>query len=969
MATVQISVSDTSISAGESCLLTFNFSDTVNGFDQSDVLIHSLSGPIAGTLSNFSIVNSSTYQMVFSPSANFEGAAYFEVPFNSYNVGGLDPGEEGFSPTISIDSKHPTASISVLDTNIQYRESTTVTVAFSEHVTGFDWSDLSGPIGSFSNTTVSTDGRTYTATYYPGDGNDYTLNPAHLSLAAGSYSDDAGNAGMAAISNAFAVDTIDENVSVYPLTDHVLTQGETLLIQVAFATPQISFDPADVVIPSGYASLSSWTLLLEDSGMNAGLIGGAYAYLTPFANVTSADNHVLVRGVSSGSFSIDTLAPAINAISMSDSNLTVGESALVTVNFSEAVSGFGMADIDLSAAAGSVSNFVQINPTTFQMTFVPAANTADPTNLISVLNNSYTDIHGNAGSGASSSNFTINTVPPDVIPPQPVISLSTATVNASGVDITVLFGEPVLNFTLDDVGVAGVPGVFTSFVPQSGGLEYSMHFIPAPDWEWQTNQFVVYTGAYTDAAGNPGLAGASANFTVDAFAPAGMAFPLADSTLSAGEELAVTLQFSEAITGLDVSDFDTSAAAVHLMTLTDQGGGTYTVTFLPNLGIVQAVNPITIGAGQYTDLAGNPGSGITLPPFSVDTVAPTVGMSLSDMVLTAGQSLMLTMNFSEPVVGFDINDIDASAAAGTLGDLIFDGGSTYHVEFTPAPNTTSPYNVIGISGNYTDAAGNAGTAQVAGPFDIDTQVPSLSIGLSDAALTIGESQTLTLSFSERVAGFTASDILLDGSAVSLTGFTAASDGKTFTATYAPGNGLLDATNSFSVAAGSYTDLLGNAGAGATSSNFSIDTSQPAAIYGTAGNDTLIGTAGNDRLCGVPATGTAIGKGSVDRLTGAGGADNFYLADARGVFYDDGSIKTNGTKDYAWITDFSRSQGDKLVVDGGTYLFAATAIGKTSGAGVYLDTNGNHLFDSKDEMVAFIAGVPAGSMLASDLVHF
>jgi hypothetical protein len=133
-----------------------------------------------------------------------------------------------------------------------------------------------------------------------------------------------------------------------------------------------------------------------------------------------------------------------------------------------------------------------------------------------------------------------------------------------------------------------------------------------------------------------------------------------------------------------------------------------------------------------------------------------------------------------------------------------------------------------------------------------------------------------------------------------------------------------------------------------------------AIYGTTGWDTIIGTSGNDKIWGVPASGTSLGRGTVDTLRGNGGNDIFVLGDARGRFYDDGRSLSSGAGDYAKIMDFSA--GDKLQVRGAAddYWLRATTIGGTSGTGVYYDSNNNHGFDSRDELVGLVANYTVAS---------
>ncbi len=141
---------------------------------------------------------------------------------------------------------------------------------------------------------------------------------------------------------------------------------------------------------------------------------------------------------------------------------------------------------------------------------------------------------------------------------------------------------------------------------------------------------------------------------------------------------------------------------------------------------------------------------------------------------------------------------------------------------------------------------------------------------------------------------------------------------------------------------------------------------PNYIYGTTRSDTLTGTAGQDVISGVPKTGTAIGSGAVDRLTGLAGADTFVLGDSRGVFYNDGRNSSAGTGDYALITDFATGT-DKIQLSSkvADYYSAFVRLGSVSGLGIYADLNGNHQFDTRDELIGLLANV--SSVSSSDFV--
>ncbi|MCW8237248.1 Ig-like domain-containing protein, partial [Verminephrobacter eiseniae] len=128
-----------------------------------------------------------------------------------------------------------------------------------------------------------------------------------------------------------------------------------------------------------------------------------------------------------------------------------------------------------------------------------------------------------------------------------------------------------------------------------------------------------------------------------------------------------------------------------------------------------------------------------------------------------------------------------------------------------------------------DAQGNAGTGSVSsGNFSIDTKRPEVTVTISDNRLIAGQTATFTFTFNERVTGFDLNDVQYDTSKGTLGALTAVgTDGKVWTATYTPRNGIESADNTIRVNLAGVLDAQGNAGTGSVSSgNFSIDTKPP-----------------------------------------------------------------------------------------------------------------------------------------------
>lgn len=141
------------------------------------------------------------------------------------------------------------------------------------------------------------------------------------------------------------------------------------------------------------------------------------------------------------------------------------------------------------------------------------------------------------------------------------------------------------------------------------------------------------------------------------------------------------------------------------------------------------------------------------------------------------------------------------------------------------------------------------------------------------------------------------------------------------------------------------------------------TSTPLTIWGTTGSDNLTGSRGGgsgaDQITGVTATGTSasnLGRGQIDTVTGGAGADLFLLADSRGGFYEDGRSKNSGTGDYLRINDFDPNEDSLQVLSGRQYLLRNVTISGTAFSEIYLG-NGDSSFNSRDELIARLAGAP------------
>ncbi|MCW8209675.1 hypothetical protein D8B24_22340, partial [Verminephrobacter aporrectodeae subsp. tuberculatae] len=101
----------------------------------------------------------------------------------------------------------------------------------------------------------------------------------------------------------------------------------------------------------------------------------------------------------------------------------------------------------------------------------------------------------------------------------------------------------------------------------------------------------------------------------------------------------------------------------------DGSSDTWQVTIAGGTGTA-ASNGITVNLAGVRDIAGNAGVGTTTVPglsYSIDNAVPTASITLSDNRLAIGETLGVTVQFSERVSGFDRSDL--TVGNGTLSDF------------------------------------------------------------------------------------------------------------------------------------------------------------------------------------------------------------------------------------------------------------------------------------------------------------
>ncbi|MGR7921644.1 DUF4347 domain-containing protein [Zobellella denitrificans] len=435
----------------------------------------------------------------------------------------------GATGGVLVDTTAPAASgILRLDATQTNAGSVSYTVTFSEHVSGVDAADFSlvttGTAAGSITSVTQVDGQTYTVVVdgISGTGSiGLNLNGSGTGIA-----DAAGNAltgGLAGES--YSVDRDAPTVASVSVPangtyvagenlDFTVNFNEAVLVDTAGGTPRIAItlDSGGTLYADYLSGSGTMTLVfraqvgngqLDLDGISLGSTidsngGHLRDAIGNNANITlnAVGDTAMVR--------VDSVLPTATIV-VSDTALAAGETAAVTITFSEAVSDLTTADF--TVANGVLSGLSSSDGgVTWTATLTPTANITAASNLITLDNTGVVDAAGNSGAGTTDSNlYAIDT------------ELPTATITREGAEIAtgntlsylVEFSENMANPGADQfalVTTGSLTGDITR-VDHLGGSQYRV-IIGNISGEGSLTLRFAADNRLMDNAGNP-LAGSN----------------------------------------------------------------------------------------------------------------------------------------------------------------------------------------------------------------------------------------------------------------------------------------------------------------------------------------------------------------------------------------------------------------------------------------------------------------------------
>jgi DNA/RNA endonuclease G (NUC1) len=413
-------------------------------------------------------------------------------------------------------------------------------------------------------------------------------------------------------------------------------------------------------------------------------------------------------------YTIDKTAPAVQSIVRANSSPTNASSVDFTVTFSESVT--GVASNDFALVMSGVSGATIANVAGSGSTYTVTVNTGsgDGTLHLDFLG-SAVDSAGNATSGVftSGQTYAIDKTPPTV---QSITRIGPATTNATSVQFTVTYSEPVTGVSAQDwtLTTTGVIGSLVSGFTGSGTTYTVTVNTGTSDGTIRLN--VVTGGTVIDLAGNllaTGFTGGDVD-TIDKTPPTVQSIVKASTDPTTATSVDFTVTFSESVSGVDSADFTITAPTLtgtSVTNVTGSGSGPYTVTVNTGNGSGSLRLDLT-GNGTVVDAAGNSAASYTGGPSYTIQGLPAAPTTL---IASAGDShVLLTWN---PASGADTYTVKRSLTTGTETTLATGIAATNYDDTTAVNGTQYFYKVSATNGRGEgpDSSEATATPATAGP--------------------------------------------------------------------------------------------------------------------------------------------------------------------------------------------------------------------------------------------------------------
>lgn len=703
----------------------------------------------------------------------------------------------GVTTGVKVNTVHPTVTLSGAPASAH--TPFTITAVFSEMVTGLDVADFAAPNGATFSDLQSADGITYTVLVTPTADGTLTISlPANIAVNVGNNGNLASNTLSSTVDVSAPVVT-----SVDVPADATYKTGGVLNFTVHFSeVVNVTGNPALPITIGTQTVLAAYTggtgthaltfaYTVLDGQMDLDGISLAASLLPNGATIqdaaTNNANLTLNNVAATNNVLVNTSHPTV----VITGPATASGTFTATVTFSAVMTGVTLSD--LVVTNGTLANLVTTDDMTYTVDITPAADGSLTLMLpADVAQNSI-------GSGNQAS----NTLTVNVTLPVPEITQVEVPVNGTyttGQDLTFtvhfsevvnVTGTPALPITI------GTQTVLAAYVSGTGTEILTFNYTVL-DGQMDLDGISLAASLLPNGATIRNAAARNADLTLHNVASTTnvlvnthLPTVVISGPATVGSSFTATITFSEAMTGLTLSDFLVSNATLANLTTTD--GIVYTVDVTPAAdGSVTLQLPANVA--QNTQAAGNKASNILT--VAADLAVPVITQVdvPADNIYNAGSVLTFTVHYSENVTITGTPKLPIIIGTLPVQASYVSGSGTRLLVFTyTVQNGDQDMDGIALGsaltlngGSIKDGINNDGVLtlnNIASTANVLVNTAHPSVVISSPAPTVTAPFSITITFSEAVTGFTSSDFVLANATVSNL---QTSDNKVYTALVIPG---------------------------------------------------------------------------------------------------------------------------------------------------------------------------------------
>ncbi|MEQ9299361.1 MAG: Ig-like domain-containing protein [Cyclobacteriaceae bacterium] len=589
----------------------------------------------------------------------------------------------------------------------------TVFIVFSEAVQGFDAADIVVSNANKSDFTVD-NALEYSVLITP-----VTDGTVTVDIPSATAIDLAGNDNTASKQISLTYDTTAPTLEI---TDAPGTANSTASfnITVQFDEAVEDFVEGDLLVTNGgksdFQSVDSDTYTVDitpngNGNMTLNVDAGVAADLATNPNIAASEVTIIY----------DDIAPSVTLTTLAANPTNV--SFEVIIQFSEAVTGFTVDDLDITNGSEGALNTV--NASEYRTTVTPST---DGEVTIELPADAAFDIADNGNTSATPLTITYDATPPTV-----AFDNVPATLNSTDpVTISIQFSEAIEEFILDDISLTNATGSSLNSTDQTN---WTFQLTPTGAGDITMN---IGIGVAQDPAGNTTSNADQANILFDNTPPTVSLSSTVD--IATNSPFQLNIDFSEDVSGFELADIDPTNAALDDFSIVS--ASSYSVSVTPtNEGLVT----VGISASVAQDIAANQNTAATPFTITYDITDPQVEFGGTLDIVNSTDEFSVSIVFSEEITAFVESDI--SITNGSVADLQSLDQITFTVGITPSGSGDITLRVpVSIT---QDLASNPNAASVEVVIIFDDEAPVFT-SLADLSLPENGTEVVSVIAEDRL---------------------------------------------------------------------------------------------------------------------------------------------------------------------------------------------------------------------------